>query len=473
MVFFPVRAPPARMISPDLVFLLLAGVAFLGFVLDALFDRLRITSVLPLMILGIALVQFRVLPPGTLGGLNALLPFVSSLTIAFILFHVGLGIRLENLSLVVGRTMAFTLSVQVGTGIALSLLALTVFHWGVLLSFVFGFGLSGPSSISVPVLVRVARMPEKLRTSMLFESVVTDLLQLIVPLALLGLLITGNFSTLHVGILLLLTVIGSAATGLGAAIFWLWLLDRIEPIAKEFSWTLTITMVVATYGIADYLGTSAAITIFVFGLLIANHSHLRFDPFSRFGPTSTGWRRILVGLRRALHLRAEAVDVDHIQRVQKEVSFFTSAFFFVYIGLLFQTGELSELVLLVPLVAAFVMLAVRYAGTPLLSVYFSRDARARRSERSLVAFNIPRGLAAAIVATVPLSAHFAAPGFLNAMFLGILYSTVVSTAGIFLFYDPKGGSPAPTEAAPPDGGEGSPLPTGPPAQPSEPTPEGF
>jgi len=35
------------MISPDVAFLLIAGLAFVGFVLDALFSRIRITSVLP------------------------------------------------------------------------------------------------------------------------------------------------------------------------------------------------------------------------------------------------------------------------------------------------------------------------------------------------------------------------------------------------------------------------------------------
>ena len=421
----------------DLAFLLIAGLAFLGFILDALFDRVRVTSVLPLMLIGIALLYFHILPSETIDGLQALVPFLTALTIAFILFHVGLDIRFEELSQVFRRTMAFTLVVQVGTGVAISLLAWVTFHWGLLLSFVFGFGLSGPSSISVPVLVRVARMPEALGTSLLFESVVTDLLQLLVPLILIGLVASNNFSTVHIGYVLALTMVGSIVIGLVAAIFWLWLLERIGPIAREYSWTLTITMVLATYGISDYIGMSAAITIFVFGLMIGNRKYLQFDAFSHRYPEPTRSGRTLSALRRALHLPAKGVDVEHIQQVQKEVSFFASAFFFVYIGLLFKVGELSELVLVVPLVATFFMLALRYLGSPILAVYFSREPRARRSERSLISFNIPRGLAAAIIATIPLSPPYnlVIPGFLDAMFLGILFSTIVSTIGIFLFYE--------------------------------------
>ena len=430
------------MISADLAFLLIAGLAFLGFVLDALFDRLRVTSVLPLMLIGIALLYFHILPTETINGLDALVPIVSALTIAFILFHVGLDIRFEELSQVFQRTMAFTLFVQVSTGVAISLLAWFTFHWGLLLSFVFGFGLSGPSSISVPVLVRIARMPEALGTSLLFESVVTDLLQLLVPLILIGLVASGNFSTVHIGTVLALTFVGSIAVGLVAAILWLWLLERIGPIAREYSWTLTITMVLATYGISDYIGMSAAITIFVFGLMIGNRKHLEFDAFSHRHPEPTRSGRTVSALRRLLHLSAQGVNVEHIQQVQKEVSFFASAFFFVYIGLLFQVGDLTELVLLVPLIATFVMLALRYLGSPILSVYFSVEARARRSERSLLSFNIPRGLAAAIIATIPLSPPYSLkiPGFLDAMFLGILYSTIVSTIGIFIFYEATPGA---------------------------------
>ena len=462
---------PAAMISPDFAFLLIAGLAFLGFVLDSLFDRLRVTSVLPLMLLGIALLYFHVLPTGTISGLNALVPFISALTIAFILFHVGLTIRFEELSRVVGRTMAFTLIVQVSTGILLGLLAWMTFHWSLLIAFAFGFGLSGPSSVSVPVLVRVARMPSELRTSLLFESVVTDLLQLLVPLTLIGILVSGNFGTVHLAGTLALEVVGSIVAGAVAAIFWLWLLDRIGPIAREYSWTLTITMVLATYAISDYIGMSAAITIFVFGLLIGNRTHLKFDAFAHRHPAPTRSERSLAALRRALHLSWEGVDIGHIQQVQKEVSFFASAFFFVYIGLLFEVGQLSELVLLVPLLATFVMLGVRYLAMPILSVYHSRDLRARRSERSLIAFNIARGLAPAIVATIPLSEGLVIPGFLDAVFLGILFSTIVSTVGIFLFYEggaPESEGPAsPTEeAAPPSPGPEAGLP-----EPGLPTPE--
>ena len=438
------------MISPDLVFLLIAGLAFLGFVLDALFDRLRVTSILPLMLLGIALLYFHIVPPSAIAELDALLPYISALTVAFILFHVGLEIRFDALRAVIGRSLAFTLAVQLTTATLLSLLAYATFHWGLLISMIFGFALSGPSSVSVPVLVRVARMPRSLGTVLLFESVTTDLLQLLVPLLLVGLLISGNFSTVHLGETLALTLAGSAALGVAAAVVWLWILDRIGNVARAYSWTLTITMVLATYGIADYVGLSAAMTIFIFGLMIGNRQLFEFDPLARETAETEASGRMLLSVRRFLRLSMDGVDVAHIQQVQKEVSFFASAFFFVYIGLLFGVGNLSAPVVLVPLLGAAVMLAVRVVWSPLLTVYLDRAPRARRSERALVCFNIARGLSPAIIATIPLSYGLKIPGFLAAMFLGILFSTIVSTAGIFSFYESQGSEPPPEWEAPPE-----------------------
>jgi Na+:H+ antiporter len=431
-------------IPADVAFLLLAGIAFLGFILDALFDRLRITSVLPLMLVGVVLLATHAIPTSTVTALTGFIPYVSAIAVAFILFAVGLEVRVSELSRVFGRATLFTLAVQTSSGIALAFLAYGLVHWSLYISFVFGFGLSGPSSIAVPVLVRVARMPEGLRTTLLYESVMSDVLQLLVPLVMLGLLVSGSFSTAQVTETLLWTVLGSAAGGIVAGVAWLWLLDRLRDFAKGYTWTLTITMVLATYGISERIGLSPAISIFVFGLILGNAALLD----SRAAPrtSSINWlRERLHGLRESLGLSTGGLDIQHILQVQKEVSFFASAFFFVYIGLLFDTGGLTPVLIGLALFGSIVMLVLRWAFTPLLHPYMDDDPTARRSQRGIVSFNISRGLAAAVIATIPLGLGLVIPGFLDAMFLGILLSTIVSTIGIFALYRPEAAPPTPRE----------------------------
>lgn len=424
------------MIPPDLLFLGLAGIAFLGFVIDSLFYRLRVTSVLPLMLLGVALVLSGQIPAGTIGLLNAFIPYVSALTVAFILFHVGLEIRFSELFRVLGRATAFTLAVQASTGIVISLFAFWLIHWSLLISFVFGFALSGPSSIAVPVLVRLARMPPELKTTLLYESVITDVLQLLVPILLIGFLVSGSVSTVSVASTLLWSVLGSGAAGILAAIIWLAILDRMRRFAAGYTWTLTITMVLATYGAAERLGLSAAITIFVFGLTLGNARLLDFRE-SAEKRLPGGWLRFhLHELRSRLGISTRGLDIPHILQVQKEVSFFASSFFFVYIGLLFQLPSISLVLVGVSLLAALAMLGVRFAYSPILSSTFDREPSARRAQRGLLGFNISRGLASAVIATIPQGFGLVIPGFLDGIFLAMLVSNIVSTVGVFLVYSP-------------------------------------
>ena len=422
------------MINPDLVFVLLAGIVVLGFILDAMFDRFRITSVLPLMVIGIALVQFGVVGSPTLRILDEFTPYVSAITIAFILFAVGLEIRAHELYRVLGRANAFTFGVQTTTGIVLSLVAFAAFRWDLLLCFVFGFGLSGPSSVAVPVLVRVTKVGGALKTTLLYESVASDLLQLLVPLILLGIYQTGTVSAPQLAAMLSWRILGSAGAGVAAGILWLYLLDYFRDVAQGYTWTLTITLVLATYGLADLAGLSAAITIFVFGVVLGNSLLLDrsrpIDPQFVFSRP----REYLYRFRAFLHLRTGTLDISHIEQVQREVAFFASAFFFVYLGILFEASEVSVLIVVVLAGAALLMLGLRYLFLPLLDEYLDLDPVLAQTEKGIVAFNISRGLAAAVIATIPLSEGIVIPGFLDAMFFGILFSNVLSTIGIFLLY---------------------------------------
>ncbi len=426
------------MISADAVLLLLAGIAFLGYVLDALFVRLRVSSILPLMLIGVLLVALGVVQPGDVHELDLAIPYVSALTVAFILFSVGLEIRFAELRRVIGRATLYTLAVQTATGVAISLLALYTIHWSPLISFVFGFGLSGPSSIAVPRLLSVVDISESLKTTMLYESVVSDVLQLLVPITLVGILLSGSLSPVSISESLLWTTVGSVAVGLAAGLFWLFVLDRLKNFTRGYTWTLSISMVLATYGFADVIGMSAAITIFVFGVLLGNA--LLFDARRAASAPAPpgGVRSALSRLRHRLGLSTGGLDVAHIQGVQNEVSFFASSFFFVFIGLLFQAQGLSAVLVAVPLAAAALMLVFRLVATPVLGPFFSDAPERQASERILLTFNISRGLAAAVVATLPLAAGLVIPGFLDAMFLGILFSTILSTVGIFALYRPPG-----------------------------------
>lgn len=406
------------MIPVDIVFLFFAAIAFIGFIIDALFYKLKISSILPLMIIGLVVGPVLNLVNATSGSTaSQMLPYVSALAVAFVLFDVGINMKVHELSSVIKRATLFTFMVGITSGIVAALIAYYTFGWPLIEAFIFGFAVSGPSSITVPTLIRVIRMKSALKTSMLYESVISDSFQLVVPIILIGILVSPITSVADVIGFAVIDVLGAILLAAILAVFWLYLLNRYMLLGKAFSWMLTITMVLATYGLAEVLGVSSAITVFVFGLVFANF-HNTHGIFTK----------------RALRHFAIGDMLIHIRGYQKEITFFISAFFFVYMGILFSFNELSTIMVAIAVIVSVAFVAIRYIFMPVLKPYFSDNKTLRTIDRRTVFSNISRGLAAAIVATIPLSLGIVIPYYLDTIFLIMVFSTVGSTIGVMFAY---------------------------------------
>ena len=407
------------MLPVSILFIFFAGVAFLGFAINALFDKIRIAYVLPLMLIGLLVGPIlNIINVGSTSIVQQLSPYITALAVAFILFDVGLNMRFSKLGKVVGKATKFTLVTQVITGFVIAATVYFAFDWNVLLSLVFGFGLSGPSAIMVPAIMKRAFLKQEIKTTLVYESVITDVLQLIVPLMLLGLMATVNPSLGYIGSTMFTSVFGAAVLGVLSALFWLYMLKRFMKYSVDYSWMLTVTMTIATYGIAEQLGISSSLAVFVFGLAFAN----------------IGLRRDGEKGSRILRSLAFPKNVLHIQRYQSEIVFFTSAFFFLYIGLLFNLENLDYPIVAMAIIISVLALLVRIITTPMLKSMMSKEPEDRKVETGMVQFSVSRGLAAAVIAAAPLTLGISIPGFLDVIFLVILITTVISTAGITLRY---------------------------------------
>ncbi len=424
------------MIGVGLLFIFVAGIAFLGFIIGALFNKIKITKVLPLMLLGLLVGPILNLVNTSPGSTIAnLVPVVSALAISFILFDVGLNINIFRLSKVMARATAFTFSLAIATGIVISIAAYFVFGWNIFESLIFGFALSGPSSAVVPTLLRSLKIKSELNDTLLYESVITDSLQLVVPILLLQFMLTSNLTVTYALSAFIGSVFGALALGAFLAILWLYILKTFGDYSKNYGWMLTVTMVLATYGIADQLGVSTAIAIFTFGLVFSNLGMITLKVERPSEVTKTPMLRSVVNIfiMQYLHLGNK---IHSIKDYQKEIEFFTSTFFFVYIGLLFTLNGLTILMVSIAIIVVLLMVLLRYIFMPLLHTYMSKDASDNRTMSKLISFNVARGLSPSIVATLPLAAGIIIPGFLNEMFLVVLFSNIATTLGIFAFYKP-------------------------------------
>ncbi|MGC8651704.1 MAG: cation:proton antiporter [Candidatus Micrarchaeia archaeon] len=413
------------MLGVGILFIAVAAIAFLGFIINALFAKLKFTDVLPLMFIGLLIGPvLKLVNVGPQSIVAELTPYVTAIAIAFVLFDIGMSIKFKELKSVVGKASAFTFLTQVTIGTTLSIIAFYIFRWSLIEAFIFGFAVSGPSTIIVPVLIDVVKVPKRLKVSLMYESVVTDIAELIVPILLLGFMVNSKIITAsYIGSFVFTIILGSVVLGGVSALFWLYIMRRFEYYSRGYRWILTVTMIIATYGIATQLALNGAITVFVFGLLFYN-----LGVYEKKAITS----KDIIAKYFAI-----GNDVGHVITYQKEIVFFVSTFFFVYIGLLFNVQQVTALSIGIALVLSLLIIPFRVLFAPLLKNFMSRGAKKKRIEKRLVSFDVARGLSPAIVATLPLALGISIPYFVDMVFMLILFTNIISSIGIATTYKPK------------------------------------
>ncbi|MDE1804246.1 MAG: cation:proton antiporter [Candidatus Micrarchaeota archaeon] len=394
-------------------FMLLAGVVFLGYMLNALFYKLKISSVLPLLIIGVLIGPvFHIVDTSPTSVIVQISPFVTAVAIAFVLFDVGMGIRLASLKSILLKSSKFTIVVSLLTGAIMSAILYYTQNWGVLVSLMGGFAVSGTSSIILPSLLRVIKVSGNLKTSFAYQSVFNDVFSFVVPLIFFNILATGAYSTSFVASELVRFLVGSIILGLFFASFWIFILKTFKKYSSEYSWMLTLTMVLAVYGVSELANFNGALSAFIFGILLTNIPDMKFVVKS--------------------YVRPVINDIAHIKFYQKEITFFVSTFFFVYIGMLFDTQGVQYLLVGIVILMAAIMLAVRRFASGILKGIIS-SGRHEKSERVINVFYIAQGLPPAIIATLPSTIGLTIPNFVNIMFLVILVTNAVLSIGLYKY----------------------------------------
>lgn len=411
------------MINGNLAFLFFASIVFIGFILNALFSKLKIANIMPLMLIGVLIGPLlHIIGTGSGSLVSSLSSLITGVAVSFILFDVGLNMNYAELRKVLKNASKYTFGLTFAVGIISSLIGFFVLHFQLLIAFIFGFAIAGPSTVIVPMLTSLVGISEELKTTLRFEAIASDILTLLVPLVLLQIVVSGNVTFGGIASIVVSNLFGSAILAVIFALFWLYILNRFEEQSRSYTWMLTIAMVLATYGGSQQIGFNGAITVFIFGLLISNLGARSKKPLSVHTPTF---------LQRHFALGDEA---EHIKSYQKEIVFFVSTFFFVYLGLLFSVSQVTPVMLVISFGFVAIFALARVAFMPILSDYISKDGKLARREKSFISFNISRGLAPTVIAAVPLTLGIAIPGFVDTIFLVVLFSNLANTIGIFWGY---------------------------------------
>jgi cell volume regulation protein A len=381
-----------------LAFLVAGIIIILGFLGEEFFKRTSIPDPLLLLLLGVLLgpiFQFFAQEE-----LLAITPYFSALALIIILFDGGLNMNIAEAvknspRALIMASLGWTLNVLITAGLCKFLLG-----WRLLNGLLLGSIVGGGSSLIVIALTRKIGVNEEVETLLSLESILTDVLCTVGAFAVINILLSGELSieaalgsvgiAFGVGILV----------GIGFGVLWLFSLEKLK--GKPNSYMLTLAVLFLTYVVATLLGGSGAISALFLGLIIGNNR----------------------SIAKLLRSRATVSIDDNVRDFHCQISFLIRSFFFVFTGLLFTFSSFYSA--LFGILLTFAFLGIRFVIIRIATLKSNLQ-----SVKTLMTIMFPRGLAAAVLASLPLTMGIPnSEAFPEISFIVILSSIIVTTIGV-------------------------------------------
>lgn len=379
---------------------------FLAHLFTGIFSRTRIPDVILLIIIGICVGPVLGLTSPALFGEVG--PVFTTITLIIILFESGLALRLSMLRAAIGGAMilapiSFFSTMAVVAGFAVWLADLEL-----LPAFILGAIVGSTSEAVVIPLVRQLKIKEETSTLLSVESSVNDVLSIVITVALVQAYVVGKFEIASVSGDLIASFLVALAFGILGALIWSMLLNRIHAIKNAMFTTPAFVFVI--YGIVETMGFSGAIAALAFGVTIGNIETIRIPIFKSWAVKEP------VGLN-----QAEKIFFS-------EVAFLLKAFFFIYLGISLEL--ISSWLIIVGLILTAVAFALRIPAVK-LSIRQALEPK----DLSIMAVMVPKGLAAVVLASIPLQQGVVGGETIKNVTYGIVLFSIVITSILVLLLE--------------------------------------
>jgi NhaP-type Na+/H+ or K+/H+ antiporter len=380
--------------------LVVGALIFAAHAFTGIFSRTRVPDVLLLTIIGILLGPvLHLVTPANFGSIG---PIFATVTLIIILFEAGLSLDLDVLRGAIRPTLSLT-----GINFVITLLAIG-FAGQYLLAVPLRLGLmlgAIVASTSPAVIVPLTRklvMTESSKTIVFLESALSDVLSIVVAI---GFMDSYRFGQVRFTVLvgqLVATLLLAGMAGAAAAFLWSALLVRIRGL--ENSIFTTPAFVFVLFGVVEIFGFSGYVAAVVFGAVLGNIEAFHGVPWMR------------------KYLPDEAITLNEAERTfLAEVVFLLKTFFFVYVGVSIRFTDVRLLYVAVALVALIFLLRI-----PAARLGLRRDTPVR--DASLISIMSPKGLAAVVLASMPLEQNLSNGLTIQSVTYNIVFLSIVATS---------------------------------------------
>jgi cell volume regulation protein A len=404
------------LLDPVTFALILGGaIIVIGFLSNYLFERTGLPDMLFLIVLGILVGPATGLVDAT--SVMSFAPYLAALALVFILFDGGMTMNIyrvfsESPRAAVLATAGFALSAIVA---GLFMYLFVIPNVSPLYSLLFGTIVGGSSSIIVMSLASRIKLSERGSTILSLESGINDILCIVLSLVIIEIVVlkgTVDLTTIAKSLASRFSI--GAMLGIVIGISWLSMLKRI--VKASYSYMLTLGIALLAYALSEFLGGSGALCSLLFGIMLGNEKEI-------------------YGILRMKKPSNQVVDAG-LKRFESEIAFLLRAFFFVYIGLIVTAPNLTAVVIGIAL--ALTLLLIRIGV-----VHVATIRSELIQERAIMSALLTRGLASAVLATLPLQYadpvkypdvgrifQQLAPFYINITVVVILATAVITTVGI-------------------------------------------
>ncbi len=401
-------------LSVETVLGLIGLVILVGLAGELFFKRTGVPSVLFLMGFGVLLGP--VLHLAEASNVTVMAPYFGTLALLIILFDGGLNLQFMKVLKEAPLAVLFSLTVFTCTvgGIA------ALYVWGLegqwLHGLLLGAILGGTAAaIVIPVAGKLTSLREPAKVLLSLDSAFSEVFVVVIALAIMTTM-TGSIGAGHVVSGLFHAFVDALLLATIAGALWARLLAWMQ--GQTLSYMLTLAAILVLYYVAELLGGNGAITILLFGLVLSNMQFL----VGRMAKPIRSW----IGYE----LDHAQFELDEfLKRINEELSFLVRTFFYVLLGLIFDLSAMTGMVAAAGLGLFAVTLIVRWTATELIGRITGAWSG---SERRIVASMLPRGVATAVMAFVPMTTGISDTELfpvyaLSVIALGVVYMTVAIT----------------------------------------------
>jgi cell volume regulation protein A len=394
------------------IFILAAVTIITGYIASFLFHRYKAPDILILMLLGWI---FGTWALEAVGGnvsevINFLLPYVSSLALAFIMFNGGLEISLKD----IGKDgkeasfLAFSMFLLVVAG-------LSAFFWliglapsmAILCGVVFG---SASAPTVIPLISNLGAST-RIKTILILESAMTDVLVVGIGTALIVSLAHPGSTFTESAMALVGSIVIALVIGLAVGIVWILLSPKLRKY--QYYYLLTLALILLLYGVCDIIAPDggAVIAVLTFGLVMGNTQHLP----ARLRPKD-----------------GQVVMGKEFSILNDELAFFIKVFFFTFLGIYVATLDFRGELLFYGVAVFLILLGLRQ----LVTMFMKRRDVYHRSEEVAMRTMFPRGLTTVVVSLLIFSygveEDLSQDTLLGIVAIVIVATTMLTSAGAFL-----------------------------------------